>query len=126
MQAVKGIQYPAGQRTAENAGNRNADHEQGIHAAAALHREPVRQIQHDAGKEAGFGYAKKKSDRIEHCRRGGEQRCRQKKRTYDHDSADPHARADTMHENKTKHNKKKKTKKKKTNTKPKNKFAELQ
>ena len=53
------------QRAAQDARDRHAEQEQSRHAASALARVPIGQIQDDAGEEACFEYAQQQPDDIE-------------------------------------------------------------
>src|SRR6185437_8016123 len=47
-------QDEAGQRTADDSGDRISGHQQGNHCSSAMGREPVGEVENHTGEEAGF------------------------------------------------------------------------
>ncbi len=94
--AAERVQDPAGQRAADDAGDRDADHEPRGHARATVGRIPVRQVEDDAGEEAGLGDAEQEAHDIERRRAGDEHHAARQDAPRDHDPRDPDPRADAM------------------------------
>jgi hypothetical protein len=63
--AVEGVHDPARQRIAEDAGQRDRRHEDRDHARAVVRREPVGQVEDDAGEEARLGQAEQEAQDVE-------------------------------------------------------------
>ncbi|MGI4796471.1 MAG: hypothetical protein ACRYG8_20910 [Janthinobacterium lividum] len=58
----------AGNRAADQRGDRDGEEELGENAGAVVDREPVREIQRDAGEEAGLGGAEQQAGAVEAVR----------------------------------------------------------
>ncbi|MNK44431.1 hypothetical protein D3C87_631650 [compost metagenome] len=67
------IENPARERAAEQARHRDRRHEQRHDAATAEGREPLREVQHHAWEEPGFGGASEQAQGVELGRCGDEQ-----------------------------------------------------
>src|SRR5690606_5773555 len=98
MYACEKVQNPAREWATNDTRNRNADHEQGVHAATALRREPVSQIQHDAREEDCFSHAQQEANVVEHRRRGHKHGGSGQNGPRNHDTCDPHTRTNTVHD----------------------------
>jgi hypothetical protein len=87
------LQERARDRRADHAGHRGCGHEQADRSRALARREPMRDVQDDAGEETGFRRAQQESQdikrrcAIDEDHRGG------KHAPGEHDSRDPDARA---------------------------------
>ncbi len=90
---------PTGNQATQHAGDGDASEEDRHHGSAAAGREPVGHIQHDAGEEAGFEYAKQETQRVELCRRGDEGHSHRDGAPQQHDPRErtPRAEAGEQH-----------------------------
>ncbi|MNC19685.1 hypothetical protein D3C75_676220 [compost metagenome] len=88
------VENPAGEGAAEQAGYRDRRHEQRHDAATAEGREPLREIQHHARKEPGFGGTGKQAQGIELGRRGDEQQAGRQGAPGNHHQRNPAPRAE--------------------------------
>jgi hypothetical protein len=86
----------AAQGRADQAGNGNADKEQRADLRAQLSGKPVRQVQHDAGIEAGLRNAEQKAQRQELRRRDDEHEAHRNDAPHHQDARDPDPRAETL------------------------------
>ncbi|MNS65958.1 hypothetical protein D3C72_991510 [compost metagenome] len=77
---------PAGHQPAQHTRHRHAGEEDRHHRGAAARREPVGQVEHDAGEEAGFEHAQQEAQRIE-LRRGGDAHHRHRGQAPQHHDA---------------------------------------
>ncbi|MNN08620.1 hypothetical protein D3C81_1214810 [compost metagenome] len=93
---VEGAHDPAGQRRADQPGQRHGGGEQGIHLAAAVGREPVGQIEDDARVEPGFGDPQQEAHDVEGHRCAHQGHGRGDDAPGDHDACDPQPCADAM------------------------------
>ncbi len=83
-------------RRADDHGHRRGHHEERARPRALGRRKPVREEQHHAGKEAGFGDAEDDAGHHERPRVVHEHRRHRDESPADHDARDPQPRADTL------------------------------
>ncbi|MCY1358335.1 hypothetical protein D9M69_448660 [compost metagenome] len=88
------VENPPGERAAEQARHRDRRHEQGHDAATAEGREPLREVQHHAREEPGFGRAGEQAQGIELGRRGDEQQAGRERAPGNHHQRNPAPRAE--------------------------------
>ncbi|CAB5629194.1 Uncharacterised protein [Pseudomonas aeruginosa] len=90
------LQQPAGQRTAQHQRQRQAEIEQAERLGAAALREPVGEVEDDAGEEARLGDAQQEAQDIESHGVVGEHHRRRDQAPGDHDPAQPDPGAEAV------------------------------
>jgi hypothetical protein len=85
---------PAREWPADQAGNRNGRHEQRHDPATTERREPLREVQHNAGEEPGFGGTGEQAQGIELGRCGDKHQAGRQDAPSHHHHRDPAPRAE--------------------------------
>ncbi len=88
------IEHEAGQRRADHRRQRDGGHEHADDPAAVGGGEPERQVEDDAGEEAGLGGAEQETDDVKSRLAGDERHAAGEDAPGEHDPRDPASRAD--------------------------------
>ena len=94
--AIEIIENPPGQGSAYEARQGDGDHEKGVDAPPSLGREPIGQVEDDAGKETSLGNAQQEAQEVEHLRRRHPHHGQGDEAPGHHDACDPASRPDLV------------------------------
>ena len=89
-------QQPPSERGADDVGDGDRNHEHGASFRAIFGAEPVREVDENAGKEAGFGRAQQYSNEVEMRGRSNESHQDGDESPCNHDAREPFAGAPTL------------------------------